>query len=283
MAFVDQNHIILIEGAPVERFATETLLRDDLGLDPVFVQLWHSEHGIDMRFSAHTHFVSIGLAIGTKECPAPDCGRSWIKTLQPIVLAEWPRAGGNETGSLTTVGNWRGYGSIEFRGQQYGQKAHSLRKLIELPLRTTEIFELALAIHPAETADLAALTKNGWRILDPLSVAGTPAEYRRFIQGSKAEFGVAKSGYALSQCGWFSDRSVCYLASGRPVLAQDTGFAKWIPTGEGLLAFETVDDVLGGIETMNGNYPRHAAAARDIAENYFDANKVLPRLLEEVA
>ena len=115
------------------------------------------------------------------------------------------------------------------------------------------------------------------------SVAGTPADYRRFIQGSKAEFGIAKSGYVLSRCGWFSDRSVCYLASGRPVLAQETGFSRWLPTGEGLFAFQNMDDALAGIEAMNGDYARHARAARALAEEHFDSDKVLPRLLEEFA
>ena len=115
-----------------------------------------------------------------------------------------------------------------------------------------------------------------------VQVAATPADYRRFIQGSKAEFGIAKSGYALSRCGWFSDRSACYLASGRPVLAQQTGFSRWLPTGEGLFAFETMDDVLSGIEAMNADYARHARAARAIAEEHFDSAKVLPNLLAQI-
>ena len=108
---------------------------------------------------------------------------------------------------------------------------------------------------------------------------GQVADYRRFIRGSKAEFGIAKSGYVASRCGWFSDRSLCYLASGRPVLAQETGFSHFIPAGEGLFAFESVDDILDGIEELRANYARHARAARDIAEEFFDSEKVLSRLL----
>lgn len=254
-----------------------------LDLDPAFIQLWQSEYDIDMRFAAHTHFVTIGLAIGTPGCPVPDCGVRWTKTLQPVVLGEWPVAERIETDALTTVGNWRGYGSVEYQGQHYGQKAHSLRAFFELPRRTRERFAPALGIHPAETGDLAALAENGWQITDPARVAGTPADYRRFIQGSKAEFGIAKSGYALSRCGWFSDRSVCYLASGRPVLAQETGFSKWLPAGEGLFAFQNMDEALAGIDAMNADYARHARAARSLAEEHFDSDKVLPRMLEEVA
>src|SRR5205823_2392880 len=139
--------------------------------------------------------------------------------------------------------------------------------------------ELALAIHPGETKDLAALDANGWTLLDPAAVAGTPADYQRFIQGSKGEFGLAKSGYAASRCGWFSDRSLCYLASGRPVIAQDTGFGPYLPTGEGLFAFRTEEDVLAAIDTLNADYARHARAARAVAEEHFDSDKVFARLL----
>jgi hypothetical protein len=253
-----------------------------LDLDPAFIQLWQSAYGIDMRFALHTHFVTIGIAIGTATCPVPDCGKAWIKTVQPIVLEEWPVATRIDTDAFTTVGNWRGYGSVEFQGQHYGQKAHSLRAYFELPRRTREKFALALGIHPEETKDLAALAENGWKILDPASVAGTPDDYRRFIRGSKAEFGIAKSGYVFSRCGWFSDRSVCYLASGRPVLAQETGFSRFVPTGEGLFAFSTIDDALAGIDAINADYPRHASAARALAEEYFDSDKVLNRLLEQI-
>src|SRR5208283_3084632 len=108
----------------------------------------------------------------------------------------------------------------------------------------------------------------------------TPGRYRDFIQGSKAEFGIAKSGYVASRCGWFSDRSACYLASGRPVIAQQTGFSRFLPTGTGLFAFETIDDVLEALEILQTDYARHARAARDIAEEHFDSDRVLSRLLE---
>jgi len=252
-----------------------------LDLDPAFIQLWHTQ-GVDMRFAGHTHFVTIGRAIGRPDCAVPTCGRNWIPTYQPIVLDHWPVAGPIVHDAFTTVGNWRGYGSVEHEGVFYGQKAHSLRKFITLPRRTTEQFLLALAIHPEETKDLAALVENGWRLVDPATVAGTAADYQRFIQGSRAEFGVAKSGYVASRCGWFSDRSVCYLTSGRPVLAQDTGFAPFLPTGEGLFPFTNAEDVLAAAEELRRDYARHAKAARSIAEDFFHSDKVLTRLLNVV-
>ncbi|MBA2446644.1 MAG: hypothetical protein H0V51_01320, partial [Chloroflexi bacterium] len=257
-------------------------LRIYLDLDPAFNQLWHATEGIDMRFAGHTHFVTVGQAIGTPECAVPTCGLDWIATPQPIVLDSWPVAERITYDALTTVGNWRGYGSIEHDGVFYGQKAHSLRHFITLPRLTDETFTLALAIHPDETHDLESLASNGWHLLDPTCVASTPADYRRFIQGSKAEFGIAKSGYVAARCGWFSDRSVCYLASGRPVIAQETGFSRFLPTGEGLFAFETSDDVLAGIDELKRDYARHARAARGIAVEHFDSDVVLARLLQQV-
>jgi hypothetical protein len=253
-----------------------------LDLDPAFNQLWHAAQGIDMRFAAHTHFVTIGQAIGQPGCVVPTCGLSWIPTPQPVVLPYWPVAGRIVHDGLTTVGNWRAYGSVEYDGVFYGQKAHALRPFIALPNRTREKFMLALAIHPDEKKDLAALAGNGWHLLDPGPLTHTPASYQHFIQGSKAEFGIAKSGYVAARCGWFSDRSVCYLASGRPVIAQETGFSRFLPTGEGLFAFRTGADVLEGIEALNRDYPRHARAARAIAEGHFDSDKVLGRLLRRI-
>ncbi len=253
-----------------------------LDLDPAFIQLWHHANGIDMRFAAHTNFVTVGRGIGRADCPIPTCGLEWIPTFQPVVLDEWPVAREIEHDALTTIANWRGYGSVEHEGQQYGQKAHSLRQFFALPRLCPEKFAPALAIHPGETSDLAALAENGWHVLDPAKVAGTPDRYRRFIQGSKAEFGIAKTGYVHSRSGWFSDRSACYLASGRPVLAQETGFSRDLPTGEGLLSFHTADDIVAGIASMNADYARHARAARGIAEEFFESGKVLRRLLDVI-
>jgi hypothetical protein len=155
-----------------------------LDLDPAFIQLWHAVQGIDMRFAAHTHFVTIGQAIGQPDCAVPTCGRTWIPTPQPIVLPCWPVAERITHDGLTTVGNWRGYGSIEHEGVFYGQKVHSLRQYLTLPTRTREKFLPALAIDPGETRDLEALRTNGWQLLDPARMADTPAHYQQFLQGS---------------------------------------------------------------------------------------------------
>jgi hypothetical protein len=253
-----------------------------LDLDPGFTQLWHALEVCKMGFGGHTHFVTIGLAIGGPDCSVPSCGLTWITTLQPVVLSYWPIAERITYDALTTIGHWRSYGSIAHHGIFYGQKAHSLRRFITLPSLTGEKFMPALAIDSGERNDLAALAANGWQLLDPRQVAGSPAFYQRFIQGSKAELGIAKSGYVASRCGWFSDRSLCYLASGRPVIAQETGFSDFVPTGEGLFAFDSTEDVLAAIEELRANYARHARAARGIAEGLFDSDKILGCLLDRV-
>ena len=251
-----------------------------LDLDPAFNQLWNASDGIDVGFNGHTHFVTVGESMGQPDCKAPTCGLPWITTKQPIVLSLWPVGDGIHYDALTTIGNWRGYGSIDYQGEFYGQKAHALRQFIELPTVTDERFMMALSIHPDETSDLAALKANAWKLLDPLQVAGTPSDYRRFIQGSKAEFGIAKSGYVVSRCGWFSDRSVCYLSSGLPLLIQDTGLSDWLPVGQGIITFQDMPEILRGIENIQAGYEQHRRAARKLAEEHFSTQKVLPALLE---
>jgi hypothetical protein len=260
----------LLDAVPVRAF---------VDLDPGFTQLWVDAEGVDLGFQRHNRFVTIGRAIGTDGCTIPTCGRDWIATPQPIVLEHWPVAPLLVRDAATTVAHWRSYGSIEHGGVHYGQKAHALRPLLDLTSLTDVPLALALAIHPDERADLDRLRRHRWTLLDPAAVAGTPGDYRGFVQGSWAEMGVAKLGYVASRCGWFSDRSLCYLASGRPVIAQDTGFGDWLPTGEGVLAFHTSEDAAAAIEAVRSDYPRHRRAARAIAEDVFDSDRVLADLL----
>ncbi len=250
-----------------------------LDLDPGFTQLWHAVEGIDMRLDRHTHFATVGLTFHDAADTIPRCGRDWITTPQPVVLDQWPFAERLERDAWTTVANWRGYGSIQVNGTFFGQKVHSWRRLIDLPRRTAARFEPALAIDPGEPDDLAALAECGWHLVDPAAVAGSPQAYRRFIQGSRGELAVAKSGYVESRCGWFSDRSACYLASGRPVIAQETGFSDVLPVGAGLFAFESADDVARALEELERDYEGHRRAARSLAEERFASDLVLRRLL----
>jgi hypothetical protein len=257
-------------------------VRAYLDLDPAFNQVWHDRYGIDMRFGGHTHHITVGSRLGQPGCPVPTCGIEWIATLPPVVLDLWPVARRTTVDAFTTVGNWRSYGSAEFGGRFYGQKAHSLRELLPLARQSIKPLAAALRIDSGEPEDLVALEREGWTLTDPSLVAGNPRSYRDFVQGSFAELGVAKSGYVASRCGWFSDRSAVYLASGRPVLAQDTGFGDALPVGDGLLAFSTADDAAVGIEAIVARYDAHRIGARAIAERHLDSGLVLGTLLREL-
>lgn len=265
-----------------ERILGEIPTRAFLDLDPGFNQVWGLS-GEDMGFGRHTHFVTVGQLLGGSGCRVPTCGLDWIKTLPPVVLERWPDAATPTSDAFTTIGHWRSYGSTEYEGVEYGQRAHSLRKLIELPQQAPGDFELALGIHPDEKDDLLALHQHGWLLVDPDRVASTPDLYSRYIRRSFAELGVAKSGYVNSRSGWFSDRSACYLASGRPVLAQETGFGEVLPLGEGLFSFATVTEAAAAVEAIRSRPEAHRARARELAEDLFDARKVLSKLLAELA
>jgi len=247
-------------------------------LDPVFVQLWHAQ-GVDMGFDDHTRHVTVGLLLERTGLPLD---RRWIATLPPVALDDWPPGGTIEHDAFTTVGNWRSYGSVEHGGVRYGQKAHSVRRLLELPRLSPAPLLPALAIDPGEHEDLRALRAHGWPLADPAALAGTPDAYRRFVSGSRGELGLAKAGYADARSGWFSDRSACYLAAGRPVVAQDTGFGCALPVGEGLLAFGDAEEAARAIGAVCADYERHSATARAIAEQHLASDIVLGRLLERV-
>lgn len=250
-----------------------------LDTDPGFAQMWH-ELGLADVFSGHDAHVTIGERIGQAECEIPTCGLDWITTPQPVVLEQWPRASALPRRPFTSVASWRGaYDPVEYAGKRYGLRVHEFRRFARLPALTGRAFELALAIHAAETPDLALLRDTGWSLVDPAEVATTPAGYRDFIASSTAELMIAKGMYVQARSGWFSERSICYLASGRPVVAQDTGLRGLHPLGSGLLAFDTLDQAAACVESIARDYARHAADARAIAEEVFDSDRVLGLLL----
>jgi hypothetical protein len=248
-----------------------------LDIDPGFGQMWKALGLYDV-FAGHDRCVSVGMNLGRDGCLVPGLGIEWIPTLPPVELGCWPAVPRGE--HLTSVATWRGpFGPIAYRGRVYGLRVHEFRRFFELPRRTRTTFRMALEIDPADRADLARLAEHGWGLVDPRSVAADPVAYREFIQGSAAELNVAKGLYVETRGGWFSDRSACYLASGKPVIAQDTGFAETLPAGAGLLAFTTLDEAAAAIEDVLGDYRRHARAAREMAEEHFAADRVIRRLL----
>jgi hypothetical protein len=245
--------------------------------DPVFTQLRHlTDERRRTRALQHNAFFTFGESIGGGG-PVPDDGIAWLPTRQPIVLGQWAVTPGPIDGAFTTVMQWDSYPPIEYGGRRYGMKRDSFAPYADLPRRTDEVLEVALG---SEAAPRSALRRQGWNVRDPLRVTKDPWTYQRYIRRSKGEFSVAKQGYVLGNCGWFSERSAAYLASGRPVVVQETGFSDWMPTGRGVVAFGSPEEAIAGLREVNERYEAHCRAAREIAEAYFDARKVLPTLIE---
>jgi len=256
-----------------------------LDIDPGFGQMWR-ETSLHDLFAGNDDFVTIGLNVGRADCAIPTCGLRWITTAQPVVLDAWPCTGADATGAaapITSVATWRGpFGPVEYKGQVYGRRAHEFRRFAALPQHASGTFELALDIHPADAKDLALLRDNGWQLVEPTRVAADPWSYQRYIRNSAAELMIAKGMYVQTRSGWLSDRSLCYLASGRPVIAQDTGIANHIPVRKGLLTFRTFDEAVDAVREVRGDYTRHARAARALAERFFDSDRILGDLLSRL-
>jgi hypothetical protein len=250
-------------------------------IDPGWTQWWHASGNPGARLEGHHAFYTIAENLGSPRCPIPTGGLEWRTIRQPVVLAHWPVTPGPGPGRFTTVATWRnpfgpaGDGTL-------GAKHHEFRRFVDLARNSASTHEVALRIDPGDRADRRLLAANGWRVVDAAKVARTPADFQAYVQGSGAEFSPAQGVYARTASGWFSDRSLRYLASGRPVLVQDTGLGAQYPVGEGLVTFESLAEARDGEERIVADYPAHAAAARAIAERYFDSDLVLGRLLDEV-
>ena len=248
-------------------------------LDPGFTQIWHDVDGHDLGFDGHTFFATVGAGVGTPTCTVPVGATTWHHLLPPVFLDAWATDTPPSLAAMTTVGNWRSYGSVTWQGEYLGQRAHSFRSFAGLPGMTAVPLAPALAIDAAEVKDLALLRRCGWDLLDPSDVASTPDDYRTFVRASSGELSIAKSGYVRCRSGWFSDRSACYLAAGRPVVAQDTGFGTALPVGDGLLAFTTPEEAADALDRVAADPAHHAAAARALAIDHLDARVVLDDLL----
>ena len=270
--------------------------------DPVITQIKIASGNVEFleRVEAHdTHF-SFGEAL-SESVPATEY--QWRPTRQPIVLSEW-RPARPRRECFTTVMNWTSYAPLVYAGQTYGQKDVEFKHFLELPCQVAPVaMEVALSRTqhlkwqakdeslPPRLDKLVGdktnwtprdlLTHLGWRVVDAIEACGDLDSYRHYIESSKAEWSVAKNAYVLGRPGWFSERSACYLAAGRPVVVQDSGFAGVLPVGEGILSFKTLQEAVAAIHTVETNYARHAQAARAIAEVYFDSDKVLTHLIDE--
>ena len=264
---------------PVRPWLAGVPVRALIDTDPVFTQVRHLTDASARRLADwHTHFFTFGENFGSPGCRIPDDGLPWLPTCQPIVLDVWEATPGRPNGRFTTVMQWDSYERREYGGVRYGMKAESFGPIIEVPERIDAELELAIG---SANAPREALERHGWLLRDPLEVTRDPWTYQEYIRQSRAEFSVAKHGYVVSNSGWFSERSACYLASGRPVVVQDTGFPGQLAGGAGVLGFANPGEACAALQEVQDNYRLHCEAAREIAEEYFDARKVLRALLDQ--
>jgi hypothetical protein len=248
--------------------------------DPVFTQVKLARGQNDFAAFVDSHDVHFSFGEALSASPTPETGHTWLPTRQPVLIDEWSTT--EPAGdTFTTIMNWTSYKPVKHAGTTYGQKDVELSRFLELP-RLVAPIELELAINAGKTrrTPRELLVHRGWKLADPLVACADLDAYRAYVQGSKAEWSVAKHGYVAGRSGWFSCRSACYLAAGRPAVVQDTGFGDVLPVGHGVVAFSTPEEAAASVRDVNDRYGEHAAAAREIAREYFDAGTVLSRLVE---
>ncbi|HKP53134.1 MAG TPA: glycosyltransferase family 1 protein [Chloroflexia bacterium] len=276
--------LLLVRAVPLPLWRAEYSLprrRAFIDADPGFTQISLVNGHLELLATVERceRLFTIGQRIGAPDCPVPLAGREWIKTVPPVSLPHWTLAREDESAQathFTSIMHWQGFREVMYDSIRYGQKDMEFPKFLDLPRHTSQPLKVALTGAGPEV-----LREHGWEVVDGWKASRTPELYRDFIQrGSRAEFGVAKHGYVRMKGGWFSDRSACYLASGRPVLIEDTGLADWLPLGEGILTFTDLPEAVRGIEAINSDYARHCVAARRLAEEYFASDRVLRALLE---
>jgi len=278
--------------------------RTDLALNVTGAQEWRPEHdAITCRIYVETdpvanqvavaagdagpigelahyhHIFTYGANLGAPDCPLPLERFHWRPTRPPVVCDWWDDAGSPTIEALTTVTNWRQNGEeVEWDGERWTwRKDVAFAPYLDLPGRAP--LSVELAIGALGDGDWETLEQRGWRLRASASLA-EPDSYRSYVRSSLGEFTAAKEQYVRPRSGWFSDRSVCYLAAGRPVITEDTGFGRTLPVGEGLLTFSDAQEALDAIAAVAADYDRHAAAAREIAREYFDAERLMADMLQ---
>jgi len=277
-------------------------------IDPSLLQLWMSTGQIEV--AQHDYYCTTGETVGTPTALFPDCGISWINIRPAVSLELWPYSYKQAATTFTTISGWWGDGGRGEFVTDYDELVYENNKrvtflqYVSLPQQTSQTLELALNLGTAEededtmeptkltpsgqpitdyqgdAADRRKLLEHGWQIANPYEVANSPDAYQTYIQNSRGEFSCAKPSYIAFQSAWVSDRTICYLASGKPVVVQNTGPSSFLPDGEGMFRFSTMEEAVDAITTINANYDKHCKAARDIAEAYFDARKIAADILK---
>ncbi|HEX9189998.1 MAG TPA: hypothetical protein VGB87_23175 [Vicinamibacteria bacterium] len=247
--------------------------------DPMFTQVALAKRS-GSRAEAPPHYDTLftyASRIGREGCLVPNAGREWLPTRPVVATACWDQPPPPARGPFVALMHWAAGAEVDHEGRSFGHKGREFQRFLELPRRRPGDYVLAAGGPGVPREVLAA---RGWRLVGPLSVTGSVDAYRRFIAGARADLGIAKHAYVASRSGWFSDRSTCFLASGRPVLHQDTGYTDWLATDEGVLPFSDLDSLVEAVDRLDRDYVRHARAARRIAERHFEASVVIAEMLE---
>ena len=248
-----------------------------IDMDPLFTQLGYFAgedlHDYDVHFS-------YGSNIGRAGSSVPTCGIEWLPVVPPVVPSIWQgSASNNFNAPYTTICNWSAYGAVEHEGERYGQKDVEFLRLLELPEHVSQ--RLELAVSGADAGTRGEFEAAGWSVRNARDISNDVSAYQQYIARSRGEFSAAKQAYVKTRSGWFSDRSVCYLAAGRPVIVQDTGIGDWLTTGQGVLTFSSIDQAIDCLEQVDADYACHCEAAKQIADQVFSYKVVLPRILEQ--
>jgi len=256
--------------------------------DPMFTQIslaQEPDSEYSQRVRLHERHFSFGMNIGRSDCHIPTAGLNWRPTVQPIALDWWektlmpPGTGHVADGAWTTVMNWASYAPKDFCGQLYGQKDVEFQDFMQLPELTKETFVLAMGQGVGQQRPTDLLESKRWKIIEPDIYLPDYASYHDFLTNSKGEWSIAKNGYVRSRSGWFSCRSACYLAAGKPVVVQDTGWSEHLPAGDGIMAFRTPEEAASAIDRVAANYAHHCDAARNFARKHFEASRICSALL----
>ena len=260
---------------PLRRGFARTALFD---LDPGPFQIWAREY--DLGVGGHDVYLTIGQNLGAADSPVPVGDVAWQRVWPAVHLPTWPDRGSERATRYTTVTQWWTNQYAFLAGETYDcNKRPGFLEVIDVPRRAGIDVELAANIHPGETEDRALLACHGWRLVDPAVVAGTPESFRRYVQGSRGEFSAAKPAYVRARPGWVSDRTVCYLASGRPCVVQATGAERHLPSSAGLCFFRSPEEAVEAFARVDADYGAASRAARALAEEVFATRVVIPHML----
>ena len=277
--FSDADVVLNLAGVnPIREWTREVPVRMLVDQDPAFTQIRNVTDPKRAAYARqHNAFATFAMNIDSPECSVPDDGITWHPTRQPVIVDVFPVTHGPKSGAFTTVMQWESYPTLEFGDLSFGMKSASFEEYLALPQATDVRLELAVG---APDPVRARLQDAGWITMDPRPITRTLHTYADFIRASKGEFGIAKHGYVTARSGWFSERSLAYMANARPVVLQDTGFSDWLPVGEGVLAFTSLAEAATALAAADGDYERHSTAARAVAAEHFDGRKVVSDLLE---